>query len=163
ASQPATRTVSASPQAPAASPNSTPAPGPQPSTSFDSGVSGCAIVSPAGSHAPPYPPRSIACHGSLAPPASFSTSAADTPTGTAVHADGDLLGAHRLRGEFGAVQHQVRRDAQQQLVLGRRGLALGAVDDDVRAAGLGTVGGHRGELPPGREPGAAAPAQPGLV
>ena len=51
----------------------------------------------------------------------------------------------------------MRGDAQERAILLARRLALGAVSDHDLAAGLG---GDRGELRRGREPGAAAAAEP---
>ncbi len=72
------------------------------------------------------------------------------------HADRDPTGAARRGEELGAVEHQVRRAQQEQLVLVAVRLALHRVDED-RAAPAGGV--RHGQLDRRREPGPAAPRQ----
>ena len=77
----------------------------------------------------------------------------------ALEADERLVGADGERGDDDAFDELVRVGAQQGAVLERARLALGAVAHDVPAGpGLRR---DAGPLPTGREPAAAAAAQPG--
>ena len=51
----------------------------------------------------------------------------DTGSGPPVQVQARLAGSDRLGGQLQAVQHQVRRGPQQELVLAAGGLAFGAV------------------------------------
>ena len=66
-------------------------------------------------------------------------------------------GADRLRGQLQAVEHQVRRELQQEFILAAGRLAFRAVGHDHRAALAHAGPGDRGQLPVHRE-GRAAPA-----
>ena len=65
----------------------------------------------------------------------------------------DLPGAEGSRGQDGPVEDEVGGPQQQRAVLGARGLALGRVDDDDRAA---PAPARRRELAGQRESGTAA-------
>ena len=73
--------------------------------------------------------------------------------------DGDdrLAGSDGSRGRDRADEHELRRAAEEGLVLVAHRLALGAVRKHELPA---SHRGHRGELAAGREPGAAAAAEP---
>ncbi len=84
----------------------------------------------------------------------------DLAAGPRVQVQVGVGGADRLRGQLDAVQHQVRRDPQEQGVLAAGGLALRAIGHDHRAAaGLG----HDAQLALRGERRAAAAGQAGRL
>src|SRR6266567_107598 len=81
--------------------------------------------------------------------------AQDLRAGRGVQVQVRLGGADRLGGQLQPVEHEVRREPQQQFVLAAGRLALRAVGDDHLPGAAGA--GHHGQLPVHRE-GRAAPA-----
>ena len=74
-----------------------------------------------------------------------------------------LGGADRLRGQLQAVEHEVRRELQQEFILAAGRLAFRAVGHDHRAALAHAGPGDRGQLPVHREGRAAAAGQAGRL
>ena len=93
----------------------------------------------------------------------FGQRAQDLRAGRAVQVQVRLGGADRLRGQLQAVEHEVRRELQQELVLAAGRLALRAVGHDHRAALAHAGPGDRGQLPVHREGRAAAAGQAGRL
>ena len=94
--------------------------------------------------------------------------AQDLRAGGSVQVEVGLGGADRFGGQLQAVEHEVRRELQQELVLVAGRLALRAVGHDHRAALLSMSRAHagpgdRGQLPVHREGRAAAAGEAGRL
>ena len=81
------------------------------------------------------------------------------PDELAAHVDVAGVGAHREAGEQTALDQEVRIVPHDLAVLARAGLGFVGVDDEIMRPAVGMLG-HERPFEPGREPGAAAPAQP---